>query len=180
MNSKRLPSCPDGMLALCSRLLIRCVDGAAIRRGPGQALLTTFSVTAFEVSYAVVSAALLIISAVMLRSNIFSKATASAGMLANASALVALALFVLPVISGILSLIAGVVLGIWVILIGRRLFQLAQGDSKEQARLTKYEETTSIEQRIVQESRKCKRIYRHYLCSRRGAHKHRHRLWELD
>ena len=52
----------------------------------GQSMFTIFNVTAFWFSYAIASAAALIIAAVMLRSDIFSRATAYAGILGNALA----------------------------------------------------------------------------------------------
>lgn len=105
----------------------------------GQALLTLFNVGAFQVSYVIVSAAWLIISAVMLKSSIFGRATAYAGILASATAIGAVALEHTPVIGGLFALIislyfaAIVLLAIWVILTGRRLFQLGRGVSEEEA-----------------------------------------------
>jgi hypothetical protein len=99
----------------------------------GQALLTLFNVGAFQVSYVIVSAAWLIISAVMLKSSIFGRVTAYAGILASATAIGAVALEHTPVIGGLLALIislyfaAIVFLAIWVILIARRLFHLGSG-----------------------------------------------------
>ncbi|MGO8947319.1 MAG: DUF4386 family protein [Ktedonobacterales bacterium] len=102
----------------------------ALLQAEGAALLTTFSLSAFELSYAIVSAALLIISIVMLRSALFNRATAVVGIVANAAAVLVVALSApLPLLSGILSLLAGVLLGIWVFLIGRRLLLISQGRS---------------------------------------------------
>jgi hypothetical protein len=86
----------------------------------GQAMLAIYQGTAFHVSYVLVSVAPLIMSAVMLRSNIFSKATAYVGILANILGLV----YFLPAVGVLLSLISVVGLAIWYILIARRLFQL--------------------------------------------------------
>ncbi len=74
-------------------------------------------------SYVLGAVAGLIISAVMLRSNIFSKVTAYVGILMNVMMLVP------PTVGTIgllLSLISLVPLAIWYILIARRLFQLVQ------------------------------------------------------
>jgi hypothetical protein len=86
----------------------------------GDAMLATFEGTAFYVSYVLLAVAGIIITAVMLRSRIFSKVTASAGILGNA---IGLGLFV-PTMGLLLSLLSVPVLWIWYILIARRLFQL--------------------------------------------------------
>jgi hypothetical protein len=105
----------------------------------GQATLTSFTVGAFQVSYVIVSGAWLIIAAVMLRSSIFSRATASSGILAGATGIGAVALEHTPVIGGVFPLIVAlyfaaiVFLVIWVVLAGRRLFQLGRGVSAEKA-----------------------------------------------
>jgi len=104
----------------------------------GQAMITFFSFTAFQESYVIVSVALLIISTVMLRSLIFSKSTAYAGILANASALGAVALEHTPVIGSYLSFIAFLYLAsivpltIWYVLIAHKLLQLGKGISTEE------------------------------------------------
>lgn len=105
----------------------------------GQAMLTTFNVGAFQVSYIIVSTAWLIIAAVMLRSSIFSRVTAYPGILAGVTAIGAVALEHTPVIGELFALLvivyfaAIVFLAIWVVLIARRLFQLGHGISKEEA-----------------------------------------------
>ncbi len=87
----------------------------------GQATLASLEGTAFYVSYVLMSAAGLIISAVMLRSNgIFSKLTAYVGILAS---VLGLGLFV-PTIGLLLSLISLIPTVMWYILIARRLFRL--------------------------------------------------------
>ena len=103
----------------------------------GQAMFTIFNVTAFEFSYVVVSAALLIVAVVMLRSTIFSRTTAYAGILANALAVGSIAvgsipLIFIPTISVFLSLFSIVPLLIWFALIGRRLFQLGRNVPREE------------------------------------------------
>jgi hypothetical protein len=103
----------------------------------GQAMITIFNVTTFGFSYVIVSVALLIVAAVMLRSTIFSRATAYAGILANALAVGSIAvgsiqLILMPMIGGILSLISIVFLIIWYALIARRLFQLGRSVSREE------------------------------------------------
>jgi hypothetical protein len=86
----------------------------------GQAMFAIYQGTAFNVSYVLVSIAPLIISAVMLRGNVFSKATGYVGILANVLGLA----YFLPAVGVFLSLISVVGLMIWYILIARRLLQL--------------------------------------------------------
>jgi hypothetical protein len=95
----------------------------------GQTMLATWQGSAFQVSYFVGSIALIIISAVMLRSKIFSKTTAYLGILAN---VIALGLYV-PEIGVFISIFSVVFLWMWYLLVARRLFQLgrvAQESSK--------------------------------------------------
>lgn len=85
----------------------------------GQAMLATWQGTAFDVSYVLSALAILIISAVMLRSHhLFSKATAIAGLSAGVLAL-------LPPTAGtiglVFSLASLVPMVIWLALIARRL-----------------------------------------------------------
>jgi hypothetical protein len=88
----------------------------------GQAMLVSWQGSAFQVSYLIGSFASIIISAVMLRSKIFSKATAYTGILAN---VIALGLYV-PMIGVYISVFSVVFLWVWYILVARRLFQLGQ------------------------------------------------------
>jgi hypothetical protein len=95
----------------------------------GQAMLATWQGSAFQVSYLLGSVALIIISAVMLRSKLFSKATAYMGILAN---VIALGLYV-PTVGVYISVFSVVFLWVWYLLIARGLFQLgrsAQANSK--------------------------------------------------
>lgn len=96
----------------------------------GQAMLATWQGTAFNMSYILSALALLIVSVVMLRSDIFGKATAYAGILAGAAGLVPPTVGIIGIV---LSLVSLVPLAIWLILIARRLFQLGQSVSKETA-----------------------------------------------
>lgn len=89
----------------------------------GQVMLETWQGTAFDVSYILGAAALLIVSAVMRRSHTFSKVTAYVGILAS------VLMFVPPTVGMIgvlLSLMSLVPTAIWLILVARRLFQLGQ------------------------------------------------------
>ena len=80
----------------------------------------------------------LIISAVMLRSALFSKVTASVGILANGIIVayyIGLACVSIPLTIGLfLYSASGLLSLIWYILIGRRLLMLAQSASKEEAK----------------------------------------------
>ena len=79
-------------------------------------------------------AAGLIIAVIMLRSDIFSKSTAYTGILANVFLLVGDGgtAFSYSNIFAIIMSMGYVLFMIWCILIGRRLFQLGQGISKEE------------------------------------------------
>jgi hypothetical protein len=93
----------------------------------GDALLAHLDGTAFQLHYFLGSAALLIISVVMLRSRVFSKATAYTGILAN---VLVFGLYV-PKIGILLSILSVFpFLTIWYILIARRLFQLGKAEGK--------------------------------------------------
>ncbi len=89
----------------------------------GQAMLVTWQGTAFNVSYILSAAALLIVSAVMLRSYLFSKFTAYVGMVGGV-------LMLVPPTAGsiglVLSLLSLIPTALWLILIARRLLQLAK------------------------------------------------------
>ncbi|HYB02718.1 MAG TPA: DUF4386 family protein [Ktedonobacteraceae bacterium] len=87
----------------------------------GQAMLATYQGTAFNVYYILGAIATLIISVVMVRSAIFGKVTAYAGIAAGA-------LMLIPSTAGTIGLVFAfcslVPTAIWLILIARRLFRL--------------------------------------------------------
>ncbi|MCX9009690.1 MAG: DUF4386 family protein [Candidatus Methanoperedens sp.] len=89
----------------------------------GQAMLAIWTGTAFVVGYILEGVALLIIAVVMLRSTLFSRVTASVGILLGVMSLV-------PPTAGMIGLLFSlgslVPLEIWLILIARRLFQLGR------------------------------------------------------
>jgi hypothetical protein len=95
----------------------------------GQTMLTLFNENAFLVSYVIVSAAWTMISIVMLRSHVFSRITAYAGILAGSTGIIAVVLEhvssipVILTISIALYFAAIVFLFIWVVLTGRRLLR---------------------------------------------------------
>lgn len=96
----------------------------------GQVMLETYKGTAFDIYYVLNTIVLFVLSVVMLRSDIFSKTTAYLGILAGV-------LMVVPSSAGTIglyfSLASLVPWAIWLILVARRLFQLGQGVSKEDA-----------------------------------------------
>ncbi len=119
------------MLSLSNQYAAATTDAQrSLFLAAGQGMLAIYQGTAFYISYILLSVAPLIISVVMLRSNIFGKVTAYVGILASA---IGLGFFV-PAIGVFLSLISVVGLLSWYILIGLRLFQLAQGGSLEEAK----------------------------------------------
>jgi hypothetical protein len=89
----------------------------------GQAMLATFEGTAFQVSYVLASVAGIIIGAVMLRSDIFSRVSAYALIVGD---VIGLGLYV-PKVGVLLSVISVPVLWIWYVLIARKLIQLGSG-----------------------------------------------------
>jgi hypothetical protein len=100
----------------------------------GQAVTAIFLGQAFTVSFLLVSAALLITSIVMLRSDAFSRRTAYIGVVANLCGLGEFAPvpFLIMMATGVVNAVA---LGIWLILAGRRLWQLGQNGHKVEAKL---------------------------------------------
>lgn len=89
----------------------------------GLAMMAIYAGTAFRVSYILGSIAMIIVAAVMLRSNIFSRVIAWVGILAS---VIGLGLYV-PKIGLYLAFLSVPFLAIWNILIARRLFQLGHG-----------------------------------------------------
>ena len=106
----------------------------------GQAMLAdqVGAGTGTYMAFVLVGVAGLIIATVMLRSKIFGKVTASVGILANAIILayyIGLAFVSIRLTIGVLLFwTSGLLSLIWYILIARRLFMLAQGISKEEAK----------------------------------------------
>jgi hypothetical protein len=92
-------------------------------------MFALFNENAFLVSYVIVSAAWAMIAAVMLRSSLFGRATAYAGILAGATGIIAVLLehiseALVPVAIGFYFAAIVFLLG-WVVLTGRRLYRLA-------------------------------------------------------
>lgn len=117
------------MLSLSNRHAAATTDvERSIVLAAGEAMLATWQGTAFNVSYILGAVALLIVSAVMLRSGVFSKTTAYVGIVASA-------LMFVPPTAGTVGLLFSLVsllpTAVWLILIARRLFHLGQHVPKE-------------------------------------------------
>ena len=95
----------------------------------GQALLTIYNGTAFDLSYILGGVVILIFSIVMLQSNVFSKATAYVGIVMGVLMLVPPTVGTIGLLLSLISLIPTL---IWLIPIARRLLQLGSGVVKEQ------------------------------------------------
>jgi len=119
------------MLSLSNQYAAATTDAQrTIFLAAGQAMLAIYRGTAFDVYYVMNAIALLIISVVMLRSNIFSRVTAYVGLLAGI-------LMIVPSTAGTIGLIFAlaslVPWALFSLLIARRLFQLGKCDSEEEA-----------------------------------------------
>jgi len=119
------------MLSLSNQYAAATTDAQrTIFLAAGQAMLAIYRGTAFNVYYVMNAIALLIISVVMLRSNIFSRVTAYVGLLAGV-------LMIVPSTAGTIGLIFAlaslVPWALFSVLIARRLFQLGSGVLKEDA-----------------------------------------------
>ena len=121
------------MLALSNRYAAATTDAQrSLFLAAGEALLAIHHQGAgIHLSLMLVQVAGLIISLVMLRSEPFSKATAVAGILANALGLgYFVALAIAPALSFLPPSLSAPFRLIWYILIARRLFQLAADSSR--------------------------------------------------
>jgi hypothetical protein len=118
------------VLALSDHYAAATTDAErAIILAAGEAMFALFNENAFLVSYLIVSAAWAMIAAVMLRSSLFGRATAYAGILAGATGIIAVLLehiseALVPVAIGFYFAAIVFLLG-WVVLTGRRLYRLA-------------------------------------------------------
>lgn len=108
----------------------------------GEAVLATSNPGAFVpgtgiyMSFLFLAAAGLVVAILMLRSNVFGRATAYIGILASLCDLACcVMIFIVPVSVAILVAAAGLFLMIWHILIGLRLIKLGNGIPKPAARM---------------------------------------------
>ena len=119
------------MLSLSNQYAAATTDAQrTIFLAAGQAMLAIYRGTAFNVYYVMNAIALLIISVVMLRSNIFSRVTAYVGLLAGVLMIVPSTAGTIGLIFALLSLVPW---ALFSVLIARRLFQLGSGVLKEDA-----------------------------------------------
>jgi len=129
---------PFSMLSLSDQYAAATTDAQrSLFLAAGQAMLANTNqraVEGFNMGLLLVSVAGLIVSAVMLRSNIFSKVTAYVGILANALSLAEyFRLVFVPeavLLLLFLALASCLFLLIWYILIARRLFQIGRLEKK--------------------------------------------------
>ena len=129
---------PFSMLSLSDQYAAATTDAQrSLFLAAGQAMLANTNqraVEGFNMGFLLVSVAGLIVSAVMLRSNIFSKVTAYVGILANAVSLAEYFRLVFVPEAVLLLLFIAIasclLLLIWYILIARRLFQLGRLEKK--------------------------------------------------
>jgi Domain of unknown function (DUF4386) len=110
------------MLSLSSQYATATTDAERTALlGAGQAVITNWTGTAFDVAYLLGAIWAIIVALVMLRSNIFGKVTAYAGLLIGVFGLVPAAAGTLGIVFSFLALIPTVV---WFILLARCFFQL--------------------------------------------------------
>ncbi len=88
----------------------------------GQVLIATWQGTAFDVGYIMEGVAMLLISIVMLKSNVFSKTTSFTGIILGIMSLVPPTVPVIGMAFAIGSLIPLIV---WLILVSKKLFQIS-------------------------------------------------------
>jgi Domain of unknown function (DUF4386) len=93
----------------------------------GQVMLISYNGTVFNISYILGAAALIILSVIMLKNDVFSKAAAYLGLLAN---ILALGLYI-PVVGIYISVFSVVFLWIWDLLVALRLLRLAKANPSE-------------------------------------------------
>ena len=114
------------MLSLSNGYAAATTDAErAVYLSAGETLLAVFHGTAFQVSYVLGSLGGLIISIVMLKTDVFSKTTA---YLRIASSVFDFGLYV-PAVGMYISIFSVLFLLIWDILVAQRLFQLGRGNA---------------------------------------------------
>ena len=99
----------------------------------GQAVLAASPAAGYNMGLLLVSAAGLIVSFVMLRSHVFGRVTAYAGIMANVVGIAYYAGLAVPAIGGILLGASGLLFLLWIVLVGVRLCQLGRDVSTERA-----------------------------------------------
>ena len=110
------------MLSLSSQYASATTDAQrSMFLAGGQSMLTIYEGTAFYVGNFIGTVALLMVSIIMLRNNVFSKTTAYTGIIAN---VLGFGLFIHNTIGLTLSIISVLCLAIWWIMIALRLFRI--------------------------------------------------------
>ncbi len=102
----------------------------AVLVAAGQTLLTVYNGTSFTLGYFLSGLAMLLVSTVMLRGTLFSRATGIAGVVAGVTGLVPANM---GMVGFVLSFISLLPLVVWLMLVGRRLVQLASGERQASA-----------------------------------------------
>jgi hypothetical protein len=119
------------MLYLSDQYAVATTDAQrSLFLAAGETTIAVSLGTAWYVFNVLASVALLIVSVVMLRSTVFSKATAYVGILGS---IFGLAFFV-PTAGIFFLLISAFALQIWFVLIAQRLFQIGQTVSNQEAK----------------------------------------------
>jgi hypothetical protein len=119
------------MLSLSNSYAAAATDAQrSIFLAAGEGMLATYKGTAFDAYYILNAAALLIISVVMLRSNIFGKVTAYMGIAAGLLMLIPSTVDTIGPVFALASLIPWAVFSI---LVARRLFQMGSSVSQQEA-----------------------------------------------
>ncbi len=113
-----------GMLSLSNQYAAAGTEAEkAALLAAGKTLLAIYNGTAFDLSYIFGGVVILLFSIVMLRSNVFGKATAYIGMAMGALMLVPPTVGTIGLLLSLISLIPTL---IWLIPVARRFFRLAQ------------------------------------------------------
>jgi hypothetical protein len=113
------------MLSLSSQFAVATTEAQkAMLLAAGQAMLETYKGTAFDIYYVLNAIVLFIFSAVMLRSKLFSRATAYLGFLAGILMIVPSSAGTLGLYFALASLIPW---AIWLVLVGKRLLLFGGG-----------------------------------------------------
>lgn len=111
------------MLSLSDRFADATTEAQRISLlGAGETAIGAFTSTAFHVNYILAQIAGIIVGVAMLRTHIFSRAIAYLMIGGNAFGF----LLYVPEIGVTLSALSGLILWVWMILVSRRLFQMAR------------------------------------------------------
>lgn len=116
------------MLTLSNQFAAATTDAERVAiQGAGRAVMANWTGTAFDMAYFLSAIALIIVSLVMLRSNIFGKVTAWMGLAVGVLTLVPATAGTIGVVFSFIALVPTV---IWLVLIAWRFFQLGSAPQK--------------------------------------------------